>query len=568
MAFHQPTRQAMQRVVRPATEDRQVPSLQSPAAQEQQPNESQTWVLFSPATDITTTSYLAETEDTPGRSLQSDIGSLHTLARSDRHVDPVQPYHSSAIDDYASVEEDGELDSLDSHLPEFRSLPGVPSQSHQTAEGAQAVFPSHDGLGSFRLDNPVIGAEAQDHLYQFEKFNPRRTRKRRESLDRLQPELGLEEAQEYEKRRRIEDWRLDHSRYMLEEIQRETRRRRRSQASTRRRTTVASAPTGEQAIRDDSDNMTWHDEEATTEDEPCGGFLSQITRTFIKDILGLDDRMLSILTGETTVDMEDDLSSTPKASQMAPAPQASDNEADSWQVQMLERVSHELGLLVNHFSHHPGAFSAYARMQHMPLPYGGLPVIPESSSLVGDVTSGSSGPSQPSFPEFLPTVPQASSRPIDIPSKTEPSVADDANRSNTFTKEEWEQDLDIKVVFRYLRSRFTSRGTGSGTGPSGSANYMASLSAQELAAKAARVRQHHPLISRGARTAERRSFMRPSSPIVLRHHHQSSCASQSTRRSARRSSVSSSRHYWDLGGSLGTGSMVASNGPMGSWGEV
>src|SRR5687767_10519604 len=120
MAFHQPTRQAMQRVVRPATEDRQVPSLQSPAAQEQQPNESQTWVLFSPATDITTTSYLAETEDTPGRSLQSDIGSLHTLARSDRHVDPVQPYHSSAIDDYASVEEDGELDSLDSHLPEFR----------------------------------------------------------------------------------------------------------------------------------------------------------------------------------------------------------------------------------------------------------------------------------------------------------------------------------------------------------------------------------------------------------------------------------------------------------------
>ncbi|PTB74680.1 hypothetical protein M440DRAFT_6072 [Trichoderma longibrachiatum ATCC 18648] len=52
----------------------------------------------------------------------------------------------------------------------------------------------------------------------------------------------------------------------------------------------------------------------------------------------------------------------------------------------------------------------------------------------------------------------------------------------------------------------------------------------------------------------------------MRHH--SSCASQSTRRSARRSSVSS-RHYWDIGGSIGTGSMIAAapNAPMGSWGE-
>lgn len=556
----------MQRVARPATEDRQGPSTHSPVVQEQAASESQTWVLFSPATDITTTSYLAETDpslDTPGRSLQSDLGSLNTIARSDRHVDPVQRHYSTAIDDHASVEEDGELDSLDSHLPEFRSLPGVLSQSQHDAQGTQTVFPSHDGLGSFRLDNPAIGAEAQDRLYQFEKFNPRRTHKRRESLDRARHEMDLEEAHEYEKRRRIEDWRLDHSKHMLEEIQRETRRRRKSQASTRPRTSVHAEP-AEQASKDESDNMTWHDQEATVEEQPAEGILSQITRTFIQDILGLDDRMLSILTGESAIDMEDDLSATPRASQIVTGKQP---DEDSWQIQMLDRVSRELGLLVNHLSQHPGAFSTYSRIQQVPLPYAGLPVIPESSGLGADSTSAPSRPSQPALPKFLPTVPQ-SPRPIDIPGKSaEVKASEDVDRSHVFTKEEWEQDLDIKVVFRYLRSRFTSRGSSSAS-QSGSTNHITSMSAQDIAAKAARVRQHHPLISRGARAAERRTLMRPGSPVVLRHHHHSSCASQSTRRSARRSSMSSSRHFWDLGGSLGTGSMVTSNGPMGSWGEV
>ncbi|KAJ3472790.1 hypothetical protein NLG97_g10716 [Lecanicillium saksenae] len=95
---------------------------------------------------------------------------------------------------------------------------------------------------------------------------------------------------------------------------------------------------------------------------------------------------------------------------------------------------------------------------------------------------------------------------------------------------------------------------------------MATTSMQDAAARVARVRQHHPLIAR-ARPMERRPFraVTPSSPIAARP--RSSCASQSTRRSARRSSTSS-RHYWDIGGSLGTGSMIGPQGPMGSWGEV
>jgi hypothetical protein len=136
---------------------------------------------------------------------------------------------------------------------------------------------------------------------------------------------------------------------------------------------------------------------------------------------------------------------------------------------------------------------------------------------------------------------------------------------NGFTQEEWERDLDIKLVFKYLRSHFSSRPTSITV--SGGTSHLATSSTLDSAAKAARVRLHHPLVSGRTRPVERRTFKvtSPSSPVALRH--ASSCASQSTRRSARRSSVSS-RHYWDIGSSLGTGSVVASNGPMGSWGEV
>jgi hypothetical protein len=202
----------------------------------------------------------------------------------------------------------------------------------------------------------------------------------------------------------------------------------------------------------------------------------------------------------------------------------------------------------------------------MQLPYGGLPVIPESSD-AGTAAPGTEPerPSQPSLPEFQPTM-RRQSHPITIPGRSHNAdgPGDDVDMADTdFTKDEWEKSLDIKLVFRYLVSRFASR---SSTSPPATTSHHGTPTQQDTAAKVARVRQYHPLIAR-TRPVDRRSFkaVAPSSPVALRHH--SSCASQSTRRSARRSSCSS-RHYWDIGGSLGTGSVIASNGPMGSWGEV
>ncbi|GAW25271.1 hypothetical protein SAMD00023353_0400380 [Rosellinia necatrix] len=124
MAFHQPTRQAAQRVFRPALGDSGEHQLQLGVTQPVE--ESQTWVLFSPATEAgTTASYLTSTHAsnvTQAHSRFSDLGSLNTAARSEPSAGhPRRDSFAIAVEE----EDDAELDSLDSHLPEFRSTPDL-----------------------------------------------------------------------------------------------------------------------------------------------------------------------------------------------------------------------------------------------------------------------------------------------------------------------------------------------------------------------------------------------------------------------------------------------------------
>ncbi|KAI1123956.1 hypothetical protein F5Y10DRAFT_285515 [Nemania abortiva] len=566
MALHQTTRQAAQRVFRPTAEDNEPRHSQLDVAQPV--DESQTWVLFSPATDAgTSASYLTSTHRsaiTAGRSRLSDLGSLNTLAPSEAGAG--RRRSDSFFD--ATEEDDAELDSLDGHLPEFRSTPDLYASS-EAAPHATHVLPTHNGLGSFRLEQEGMGVEFQNRLYAFEQYNPRRIKRRRESLDLARAELEREENQEMDKIRRIESWRLEQSRYLLDEIQKETRRRRRSLASASNAHHIA-----EVAKDATTGAADWHDQHQGDLSEGRDSIWSRITRKVIQDLLGIDDKMLSILFGEALPD-EEDLSTTPKAAilpssnqdERIPPESVSDS---SWHVRMLERVAKELGLLVHQLSEHPGAFTTFSRVQQMPIPYAGLPAIPESATAPApDVTTRKESAA---VPEFQPTI-QNPPRPIDVPQTRRPSISAHSksqlqvDNGLAFTQEEWEQDLDIRLVFRYLRSRFLPRSSGGG-GPSGTSHMSAStLSAQDAAAKVARVRQNHPLVSRSRHVERRKSKSTTvSNPALFRP--ASSCASQSTRRSVRRSSCSSSRHYWDIGGSVGTGSMIATTGPMGTWGEV
>ncbi|PQE04747.1 hypothetical protein CJF30_00004547 [Rutstroemia sp. NJR-2017a BBW] len=533
MAFRQPTYHAPPRIYteRAGTQSPPQQSAQDGAAQE-----TQDWVLFSPAapsfTDGTHTTSTGRTR-TAGHSRVSDFGSLDTAARSYGVYDEEEGQMEEG-------EEDGELDSLDSHLHEFRTEPSVYRQDDD-GDGEGPVLPKHDGLGSFRVDG-AMGEDVQQHLYAFEIYNPRRVKRRRESLEIGEMALENERVAEMERTRRIEKWRMEQSRALVDEIQRETRRRKQSM-STDKRSVVAD--------REQEDVATFDAVEETP--RPVGesdSLWNRLTKRVIRDLMGIDDDLLSIIFGET-LPADDDLSTT------LPIPTSTTASPDksSWEYRLLERIARELGLLVNQLSDHPGAFNTYIQTQQTALPYAGLPVIPESAR---DIPQPEPEPLTSTL-EFHPTI----TKPVPIPASIEDEDTT-PRQSPTITREEWEQDLDIKMVFRYLRSRFTSSQppaqaqtqVPAAQVPLTKANLAGAGSRDSLA----RVRAHHPLVKQRER---RRSFK--------------ACAESVGRgaaggwRDGAGTATGSSRHYWDIGnsvGSVGSGSVSLVVGGMGSWGEV
>ncbi|KAG9248112.1 hypothetical protein BJ878DRAFT_81994 [Calycina marina] len=550
MAFRQSIQQAtpQQRIY---TASSHLQPVQQPAQSPQSLSESQEWILFSPSaasiTDRTYTTSTARTQ-TVGRSRISDFGSLDTAARSyDEEEEVIE-----------EAEEDGELDSLDSHLHEFRTEPSV----HRGRE-VGGILPTHDGLGSFRVDQTVAGEEMQAHLYSFERCNPRRVKRLRSSADLGILEGERESALDSELTRRIEQWRTEQSRVLVEEIQRETRRRRQSMSSERQTMLLDKAQEDVATLSDVSTSDVTVDEPIDNE-----SFWNKITRRVIQDLMGIDDDLLSIIFGESLPE-DTYLSTTPTT---RPPIHTADSvigdaafDEPSWENKLLERIARELGVLVSQISDHPGAFSTYLQTQELSLPYAGLPVIPESALQLTNQPSLS--PTSLPPPKFQHTIPSA--QPIAIPASTTSFIADaDATPrpTNTITQEDWERDLDIKMVYRYLRSRFTScPSTPVPTLSSSHAtSYLATAITADTAARAARVGQHHPLVSSRQINCPRTfhaSVSGKEASHAIGKRNSSGCGSERSSGFGKRNSQSSSgsRHYWDFGHGHGTGS-------VGSWG--
>lgn len=577
-----------------APEETQAAAIASPR---QQIADSQEWVLFSPSAASTTDRTYATSTDptcTAGHSQISHYGSQGTGDRS----------YGYDLDDGSGHteegEEDGELDSLDSHLQEFRTEPSV-YRSEETRDNRQAggtVLPTHDGLGSFKVHQTLMGEEIQEQLYAFERYNPRRVKRRRDSVELGVAELESDRVVEAERTRRIEKWRMEQSQLLVDEIQKETRRRRQS-LSSERVSRMDDREQDDMATLSDVDPN--HHREGETVDDDNGSFWRRVTKRVIQDLIGIDDDLLSIIFGEALPE-DEDISSSPPANRSGDSNElASTNqlEQSSWEYRLLERIARELGILVNHLTEHPDAFSTYLRSQQTPLPYAGLPVIPETSrdqTLPSISHENTLSHSTPAEPHFVPTLDTAPPRQIPNGNSTfhSPLSEEDATprvshlpSQPQLSREEWERDLDVKMVFRYLRSRFISRfrNPDSATSEPGlefsteGTSHLATASTADTAARAARVRQHHPLVSRfenRRRSVERRTW-KVSVPgggnAVGRSHAKrggSTCASERLSLSAKRNSGSSSRHYWDWGAgqSVGSGSLITSTGVMGSWGEV
>ncbi|KAF2834841.1 hypothetical protein M501DRAFT_1020446 [Patellaria atrata CBS 101060] len=576
--------------------------------------ESEEWVLFSPsvaAPSTLTRTHTTSTERTPrtaGLSRLSDFGSLDTAAHSDRHG---EGQDGETI--YGDEEEEGELDSLDDGLHAFHepSEYSAPIRRLDESDRHPGVLPTHDGLGTFGTNEAI-----QEHLWQFERYNPRRRLHRRRSsvqkrLDTMQEEQVDEED---ERTKRIEKWRMEQSLALLEEVERETRRRRRLSTRNINRNRRDSAhltetmPTRRSKLA--AVTTVSVGAEGAEEANERENFWQRFTKR-IRDLIGIDEDLLSVIFGEALP--EEIRAQGPSTSTTLSLPEVPEGQelttydVQNWEYKLLQRIARELGIIVNQLSEHPGAFTTYLRTQEPSL-YAGLSgtnidnLNPISTSTASFNNINTSSPiSTTTAHLFAPTL--TASPPLvnevshwgidtdptpdlDSTPKNPSPLANHAARDMETERAYWEKDFDVKMVFSFLVNRFSSRPPSSSslsstTTPSAPRHTIPVTVAQvkrveEAGRRAQMIRRLHPLANEleneneyRTSTSAREQLQSASGNVNKKHRYtpmmptsRSSCASQSTRKSK---SKGSSRHYWDLAGSART---VGTESAVGVWGEV
>ncbi|PYH43156.1 uncharacterized protein BP01DRAFT_109423 [Aspergillus saccharolyticus JOP 1030-1] len=579
------------------------PALDIPSPLSQLPeHEATEWVLFSPTQQPSTSARTptTSTDRTPRTYARlSDFGSFDTATRS--AVGPESEAGDDALDD--PIDDDGtELDSLDDGLHAFRAPSLVADEP-----GAPVTLPAHDGLGSFQASSEAV----QHQLWQHERFNPHRRPdlqpRRRSSAQHQLDSIAREEADvERERWQRIEKWRMEQSRALLYEIEKATRQRRDSHASRlsgQAEQVVAPAEVLEASSTPaSSTTQQGADKEET--------LWQRITRKVIQDLIGIDDSLLSVLFGESLPYTEDVEIDTPAGSDsgfnleeaMNQELKSTSDQSPPWKDKLLQRIARELGLLVHQLCEHPGAFTTYLNLStEIPNQYAGIPLdrlpeknTPMSASLEPTTMTESTNNAESLLsPHFTPTLQVPDSREHaaqwgiedddDLGRGSSSSAGDPLTESARIQqeKEYWERELDVSVVFRYLRNRFSQRGNNTD-----SLSHTSHHPPQDASRRAAIIRQHHPLVAcaharsqaqirRQSQYSSHQSGPTGVSSSVLRQRFRrpsSSCASQSAKMSAissRRTLTGSSRNYWDIGGSVGSGSAVAPVAAgVGAWGDV
>jgi hypothetical protein len=557
MAFQQP-RPAPRQTPHPAPQSIETTFVRPPARREDS-FASTEWILFSPSQAGESSTNQTTTTRTAGLSRASDQGSLNTAARSGR-------LESEILEEEAT--EDGELDALDDGLHAFRETPLYQATSNQNVG---TVLPTHDGLGTFGASSSPV----QEQLWQHEQYNPKRkyegTHRRMSSVQRRLDTIEEFEAQVNEdKRLRIEQWRMEQSQALLDEVERETRRRLRRGSTREREPTAMSMAVVEDMLGTtpkQSDYLPYYQDPEVEESEP---FWRRITRKFIRDVIGIDEPLLSVILGESLPEEAINSPILPTIPEQVNIGAPADAVDGTWRDRLLRRIAKELGVLVHQLSPHPGAFNTYVSTANQD--YAGIPINSKSisftrrPSLVHNTSSDSQLPiDSAAGPTFNPTMPVEPSHAASwgIEEDASPSLSStaqlrDAKRLRQ-EREYWEKALSVETVFRFLKDRFAGR-----TPELDMQSPSFPEASQDAARRAAIIRQHHPLVARAHRSPAR---LRREARLQHARRASSSCASESVK-SSRKLSGSNSAHYWDIGGSAHSGSVLASGAMMGAWGEV
>ena len=535
------------------------------------PEQSQEWFLFDRKSDTRTLS-TAYTPQTANLSRLSTFDSLE--------------HRQEVADD---LEDDGDLDSLDEGLNAFHEQ--MPGQDYGSFYSNAPVLPAHDGLGTF----PASSHPVQEHLWHFERFNPRRRPPghhwRRSSIQKRLDALEVEDQFRIESERtdRIERWRAEHSQILLEEVEKASTR-----ASDNR--SKASGIGASLKIDDHTNTDSAIHPDTTGAERPRPGNANAedtetlwrlVVRKLIHDFLGIDDATLCLISGESLLSEQSPGRLNDSGVLIQTCHNSLARRSTLYVNQtLLDRFSKKLANVVSRISYLPNALNP--PIDPKTLDYAGIPVLDPGVSQQAAPTSVEDQDQDPGLRDepfgagvFRPTLPE---RPVSAASEHGHAalwgIEEEAMEDNlvaTHDHDYWEQTPSLRTIFRLLRQHFTARRRPLLTASTFSSNKpsnVATTSTVDSLRRAAVVRKHHPLVSNqyprrntagsvlghGYRQYGSHSGRNSSSPWFRRS--ESSCASISARNHKQGSG--SSRHYWDLGGSVGSGSV----GGMGGWGEV
>jgi hypothetical protein len=500
--------------------------------------DSQEWVFFPPSQAQSS----IQTQATFANTIH-DFGSLNTIPHLQQNNNNISE----------ALENDGELDSLDDGLHAFRE-PLIPPSAHRPDQSGESILPAHDGLGAFAASSFPV----QEQIWNSERYNPRRHNQgRRLSNQRfwtVEDDHGLD--LDRSRLERIEKWRLEQSKMRLEEVEKETGKHGRSYSKERARETGDKFPTGLRAVYDVGENA----KEVLL--EASESLWKRITRRVIHDLMGIDDALLSIIFGEALPD-DGTAVAQPRPLQATPLPPITQknemgDRARGWEDRLLRRLARELGIIVHQLSSQPN-------LNPHAMDYAGIPIAEPSqqhrstSDLIRRQLVESALFHSTLQDQHITNPTYAAHWGIEEPVDPEEGRVDEIGY--------WEHTPDLKTVFGYLQRRFLSRRRPITT--SAAAN-IATANTLDTLRRAAIIRQHHPLVSRSLKHTARRNsllYQRHLSGSMLSaglKRPVTSCESLKMKRSKTAASESS-RHYWDLGESIGSGSGFCG---MGGWGEV
>lgn len=304
------------------------PAMLNSAEVEQGVDGSQQWIIFNGPSDEMTqspalnTEPLSEQSTVHGGLLAIASGTESWTRFSDDLFSFAAPDDSAELDLHGDDAHPGRATHADEHDTELelRLESGPPDrdllqQTPALARGdrsdesprtgySEALMPAHDGLGSFAPSSIPV----QRQIYSFERFNPRRAvrtpvtaaslqRQEQHVVDRAvllaeqtPVEVDLLAGMDLHRRKRIEQWTIESSRIVLEEVARESRRR---QLSVSGLAAAGDRPRGGISLQRASSV-------AVSSIVEQRSFWDNL-HTRIQDFFGLDNEVLAAIFGEALI---------------------------------------------------------------------------------------------------------------------------------------------------------------------------------------------------------------------------------------------------------------------------